>query len=110
MDGPDSACTSQERTTADGRDRPAWYNKFYIGLTEDGRANNFVTFRARKQFVSVETKVNDLEGWTQRLEEAGLDLLPADTPHSLVRFRLTGKDMTRHRTYRGLHRAAGNRV
>ena len=44
------------------------YNRFYIGLTEDGRPNNFVVFRAKKQFARAEVLLGDLLPWGQRLE------------------------------------------
>lgn len=73
------------------------YNKFYIGMTDNGRANTFVTFRAKKQWTALEVKVTDLDGWQTRLEEAGINMMPVDTRYSAVRPRLTRRDLHQHR-------------
>lgn len=35
------------------------YNKFYIGLSQNGIANNFVVFKPKKQFVKIEVKIKE---------------------------------------------------
>jgi len=50
------------------------YNKFYIGLAKEGVANNFVSFKPKKQWVSVEVRLLEDEKLSAELEEAGLDV------------------------------------
>lgn len=49
------------------------YNEFYIGLTKDGLAKNFVAFRPRKNFTYISYyKIKNPEEFTERLENAGI--------------------------------------
>lgn len=73
------------------------YTVFYIGLRQDGRSNNFMIFRAKKEFLRAEVRVSDREGWTSRLEEAGFVTLPGETVKERVHFRIGPKDVTEHR-------------
>jgi predicted transport protein len=69
------------------------FNKFYIGLSKAGRAWNFVAFRPKKQFVTLEPKIprsDDIDG---RLDEAGLDTLEYSSRWNHYRIRLTEKDI-----------------
>jgi hypothetical protein len=50
------------------------YNKHYIGLAKDGIANNFVSFRPKKQWVNNEIRLNKDEALSSEMEEAGLDV------------------------------------
>ena len=50
------------------------YNKFYIGLEKDGIANNFVSFRPKKQWVNTESKLREDEELISQLNEAGLEV------------------------------------
>lgn len=48
------------------------YNKFYVGLIKDGRANNYVAFRPKKSFVMFEVKMPRTEDIDTLLEDEGL--------------------------------------
>lgn len=50
------------------------YNKVYIGLTKSGQLNNFVIFRAKKQWLRVEPRFEQSEEIDAKLEDAGLDI------------------------------------
>lgn len=50
----------------------AKYNKFYIGLSDGHRVNNFVTFSPKKKYTYVAAKVEE-DGWVQRFEDSGLE-------------------------------------
>lgn len=69
------------------------YNKFYIGLAEDGRANNFVIFRPQKQFVRMEVKLRQSDEAQQMLSGSELDVMDYDKRWGAYRLRLTGKDI-----------------
>jgi len=47
------------------------YNKYYIGLTKDGLADIFVSFKARKSYLIMRLKLEDIQN---ELLESGLDL------------------------------------
>lgn len=51
------------------------YNKFYIGLAKNGQPNNFVLFKPKKNYLTVEAKLKRSEEIEQKLENAGLDLM-----------------------------------
>jgi len=73
------------------------YKRNYIGLTEQGRANNFVLFRAKKQFLRVEVVITDQAAWSARLEETGLEILEGVTARKRMVFRLTHEELTQNR-------------
>lgn len=50
------------------------YNKFYIGITKDGVAKNFISFQPKKSFVYVIFKGNEDAELSSRLEDEGLDI------------------------------------
>jgi hypothetical protein len=47
------------------------YNKHYIGLAQNGEANNFVVFRPQRTALRFEPKLDKYDETTARLEEAG---------------------------------------
>jgi len=69
------------------------FNKFYIGLSKEGRAWNFVAFRPKKQFVTLEPKIPRSDEIDARLDEAGLDTLEYSSRWNHYRIRLTEKDI-----------------
>lgn len=62
------------------------YNKFYIGLSDHLRPKNFVIFRPKRQFVRVEPKISDRQKWAEKLEAAGIVVLPGG--RTRLHFRL----------------------
>jgi len=72
------------------------YKKFFVGLARNGRSNNFVTFHPRKQHVVVGASVKDRTGWTQKLEQAGLTMMPVRQFTRKVRFQLSKQDFEPH--------------
>lgn len=49
------------------------YNKFYIGLAKDGSPNNFAAFRARKNALNVDVRIQQSAEVDKQLEQAGID-------------------------------------
>lgn len=49
------------------------YNKFYVGIAKDGVANNFISFRPKKQFIYFCIKLVEDEEITKQLEDKGFD-------------------------------------
>lgn len=73
------------------------YNKFYMGLTRSGVVDNFVTFRARKDFLIAEFRIPRTDELTTRLDEAGIDRMEYDKRWGRYRIRLTQDDIINHR-------------
>ncbi|WP_341863592.1 hypothetical protein [Gymnodinialimonas sp. 57CJ19] len=72
------------------------YNKFYVGLIKDGRANNYVTFRPKKSFVLFEPKLPRTDEVDGLLDQAGVETLEYNDRWGLYRIRVTDKDFKTH--------------
>ncbi len=73
------------------------YNKFYIGLSKDGRPNNFVVFRARKNHLRLDLRLQESENIRDKLEQAGLDVIDYNVRSGRYRMRVTKSDIVKHR-------------
>ncbi len=73
------------------------YNKFYIGLAKNGRAFNFVSVRPKKQFIRIEIKAPHSVETTERLENAGLDVMDYDSRHRYFRLRLKPGEIVKNK-------------
>lgn len=51
------------------------YNKFYIGLTKDGVAKNFISFQPKKSFLHMYFKTTEVPELSTKIEDAGLDVV-----------------------------------
>ena len=69
------------------------YNKFYIGLSKDGQAYNFVLFRPKKNQLNFELKLPQSNELDTKIEEAGLESLDYDKRWGAYRLRLTKDDV-----------------
>jgi Domain of unknown function (DUF5655) len=72
------------------------YNKFYIGLARNGQPDNFVIFRPKKSWVSVEPRLKRSEEIQERLEAAGCDAMDYDERWGRYRIRVAPGDLARH--------------
>lgn len=72
------------------------YNKFYVGLIKDGRANNYVTFRPQKSFVLFEPKLPKTDEVDELLAGAALETLEYNVRWGLYRIRVTDSDLAAH--------------
>lgn len=72
------------------------YNKFYIGLARNGQPDNFVIFRPKKNWVSVEPRLKRSEETQERLEVAGCDVMDYDERWGRYRIRLAPEDISKH--------------
>lgn len=72
------------------------YNKFYVGLIKDGRANNYVAFRPKKAFVLFEPKLPRSDEIDALLEDAGIETLEYAARWGNYRIRVTEADFKRH--------------
>ena len=71
------------------------YNQQFIGLTVNGRVNNFTIFLPKKQFLSVKARVEDRPHWKELLEEKDIEV--TSIGERLIRFRLTSQDVAEKR-------------
>ncbi len=72
------------------------YNKFYIGLAKDGRPNNFVIFRPKKDWVRFEPRLERSDEIQRKLEDAGIDIMEYDARWGRYRIRLSKGDLKKH--------------
>lgn len=72
------------------------YNKFYVGLIKDGRANNYVAFRPNKAVLLFEPKLPRTDETDTLLEESGLETLGYSARWSIYRIRVTEDDFHKH--------------
>ncbi len=49
------------------------YNKFYVGIAQNGAAKNYISFKPKKSYVYFCIRAIESESYIQSLEEAGLD-------------------------------------
>ncbi|MBF4983621.1 hypothetical protein FNJ87_04520 [Nonlabens mediterrranea] len=75
------------------------YNKFYIGLAQDGRADNFILFRAQKNNTRMEIRLEQSNVLENKIERAGLDLMDYDKRYGRYRFKLNTNDLKKHKTF-----------
>ena len=73
------------------------YNKVYIGLATNGRANNVVVFVPKKTELNVQPRLDESAELNQDLQAAGLDLMPYDKPWNRYRIRIDKDGLNRHR-------------
>ncbi len=73
------------------------YNKFYIGLAKDGRPNNFVTLRPKKEWLQVDVRLERSDETQAQLERAGLDVMEYDARWGYYRIRLSKADLAKNR-------------
>jgi hypothetical protein len=85
------------------------YNKFYIGLSKNGQAYNFISFRPKKQFMIFELKLPLSDEVNQIIDAAGLETREYNHRWNLYRIRLTSAELdTKQDTLKSLIKMAHN--
>jgi len=72
------------------------YNKFYIGLAENGQPNNFIIFRPQKNAMRLEIRLKKDEETERKLNDAGLDVMDYDNRWGRYRIRLSKGELDKH--------------
>lgn len=72
------------------------YTKFYIGLSDDGTANNFVIFRPRKKHLNVEIRLPFSKEIQDKIDNAGIDDIGYQKRWGNYRLRLEKGDIAKH--------------
>ena len=69
------------------------YNKFYIGLSKEGRPYKFLTFRPKKSHLNLELKLPRSDDIDAKIDEADIDTLEYNKKWNAYKLRLTKKDV-----------------
>lgn len=72
------------------------YNKFYIGLSRNGRPYNFVVFRPRKSSLNFELKIPRSDEIDKIIEDSGMDYLDYVVKWQQYRLSLKRDDLKKH--------------
>ena len=75
------------------------YNKFYVGLYKQGKPNNFVIFRPKKDYLRIEVRLECSDELEEKLEESGLELMDYDSRWRRYRIRLAKTDIKKHEEF-----------
>jgi hypothetical protein len=72
------------------------YNKFYIGLAQGGRTNNFVLFRPQKSYFRAEIRLSSSPEIDQNLENAGIEVMEYEKRDKRYRLWLTDENIRKN--------------
>ncbi|BAI61041.1 conserved hypothetical protein [Methanocella paludicola SANAE] len=64
------------------------YNVYYIGLTQNNRANNFVAFIPMRRFLRVHIRSSDLEVLKSKFNNSNIDVLGIDRQRAVLRLNI----------------------
>ena len=70
------------------------YNKFYIGLSRDGQAFNFVEFKPQKNLLKLELALPETADLDTKIENAGFETMDYDRHWRHYRIRLSKQDLS----------------
>lgn len=73
------------------------YNKFYIGLAKNGQPSNFMIVRPQKGAIRFEPRLKSAAETTERMENAGLDVMDYDSRPGRYRIRLKPGEIVKNR-------------
>ena len=72
------------------------YNKFYVGLVREGRADNYVQFRPQKSSVKLEVRLPKSDEIDSLLNEADIETLEYSSRWARYRIRVTDADLDKN--------------
>jgi len=75
------------------------YNKYYIGLAQKNRPNNFVIVRAKKKFLRVEIRMADLDALKEKFNNTEIEVLSVDKRWGRLRFTLNKGEVEQNRPF-----------
>jgi len=70
-------------------------------LAQNGHTDNFVIFRAKKNFMRMEIRLDKSEELENDIENFGIDLMDYDKRNSRYKIKLTMNDLKKHRKFIG---------
>lgn len=75
------------------------YNKFYIGLTNKGIADNFVIFRPQKKITRMEIRLKKNQEIEEYIEDSGIELLDYFSKSGRYRINLKNGDVKKYKDH-----------
>jgi len=72
------------------------YNKFYIGISRNGQAFNFIAVRPKKQFLVLEVKISKTDETDALIEAAGIETLEYNKRYQSYKLRVKQDDVETH--------------
>ena len=75
------------------------FNKFYIGISKNNRANNFVSFVPRKNTFTLQLKIPESDDVDGKLQGVGLEVLGYDKQFGNYNVRLGTNDVSKHKEF-----------
>jgi len=75
------------------------YNKHYIGLLKNNKANNFVRFRPRKKHVQLQLKLEKSEEIDEKIEVSGIEELDYDSKRGVYRLQIYEEDLEKNQDF-----------
>jgi predicted transport protein len=72
------------------------YNKFYIGLTREGRPDNFISFRPKKEWLWIGIRLEKSDEIDSKLEKQSVDEVDYDAKWGKYWIRVTKQDYLKH--------------
>ncbi|OPZ86048.1 MAG: hypothetical protein BWY74_03751 [Firmicutes bacterium ADurb.Bin419] len=75
------------------------YNKFYIGLADNGQPNNFVIFRPQRNIMRFEIRIPKSDHLENKIESVGLDMLDYDDRWGRYRIKLNKEDIKKNKDF-----------
>lgn len=73
------------------------FKKNYIGILENGRANNFVVLEPKPTVLRVKVYLREPQPWIEKLESAGIPVLRSQRPKKRVMFQATSAIIDLHK-------------
>jgi len=75
------------------------YNKFYIGLAHNNQIDNFIIFRAKRNFTRIEVRLKRSDILEQKIEDSGLELMDYEKRDGRYRIVLKPGDVEKHKKF-----------
>jgi len=72
------------------------YNKFYIGITKNGKASNFFSLVPKKNFIQFNPRLTDSPETTNEIEEAGLTIISHSSRNRSYKIKMFPGDVQKH--------------
>lgn len=73
------------------------YNKYYIGLANNGQPNNFAIFRPKKSSLLLEIRLKQSSAIQDKLDAAKFDTMAYENKWGRYRIRVDKNDITKHK-------------
>jgi hypothetical protein len=79
------------------RDLALNYSQRYIGIAQKGKANNFIIFIPKQNFVWTSVRINDIAYWVSQLTSNNYKILSVGKQGKRFKFRITSNNIQNNR-------------